>query len=118
MLTNVGACLLMFLLAAQAATVAGTWDIALETPQGTVTPSMTLQQEGEKITGAYHSTRFGEAPLEGTLRGSDIRFAVTFKFEDQPFTSSFSGTVAGDRMKGTVRFGDRGSGEWTAKKRP
>ena len=118
MLIKTGACLLLLLVAAQAANVSGNWDIALETPQGKATPWMTLSQDGEKITGTYHSARFGEARLEGTLRGSEIRFSVTFKLEDQPFTSSFAGTVEADRMKGTVRFGDRGSGDWTAKKRP
>jgi hypothetical protein len=102
--------------AAQEVRVAGTWDITLETGQGTANPSMTLAQDGEKITGTYRG-RLGESKLEGTLKGSAIQFSVTLKFQDQPMTVSYRGTVDGDTMKGTVQFGDRGSGSWTAKRR-
>ena len=108
--------LLISLAAAQEVRVAGTWDITLETGRGTANPSMTLAQDGEKITGTYRG-RLGESKLEGTLKGNAIQFSVTLKFQDQPVTISYRGTVDGDSMKGTVQFGDRGSGSWTAKRR-
>ena len=108
--------LLISLAAAQEVRVAGTWDITLETGRGTANPSMTLAQDGEKITGTYRG-RLGESKLEGTLKGNAIQFSVTLKFQDQPVTISYRGTVDGDSMKGTVQFGDRGSGSWTAKRK-
>ncbi len=108
--------LLISLAAAQEVRVAGTWDITLETGRGTANPSMTLAQDGEKITGTYRG-RLGESKLGGTLKGNAIQFSVTLKFQDQPVTISYRGTVDGDSMKGTVQFGDRGSGSWTAKRR-
>jgi len=102
--------------AVEEANVAGAWDITLQTGQGTANPSMLLTQEGEKIAGTYQG-RFGESKLAGTLKGNAIRFSITVKFQDEPVTVSYSGTVEGESMKGTVQFGDRGSGSWTAKRK-
>ena len=96
--------------------VSGTWDLTVETQQGTATPSVTLVQSGEKLSGNYHG-RMGDSKVEGTVRGSDIQFTVTLRFQDQAHMISYSGTVAGDTMKGTVQFGDRGSGTWSGKRR-
>ena len=97
--------------------VTGTWDLTVQSKQGTATPSVTLQQSGEKLAGTYHG-RMGDAKVEGTLRGNDIRFAVTLHFQDQSFVITYAGTVEKDSMKGTVQFGTRGSGTWTGKRRP
>jgi hypothetical protein len=96
--------------------VTGTWDLTVQTRQGTATPSVTLQQSGEKLSGTYHG-RMGDTKVEGTVRGNDIRFAVTLRFQDQAFVVTYTGTVDKDSMKGTVQFGDRGSGTWSGKRR-
>ena len=98
------------------ADVSGTWDLKVESPGGTATPSMTLAQEGENITGIYRG-RMGESKLEGTIKGVEIAFAVNLNFQDQAVTIVYKGTVDKDSMKGTAQFGDRGAGNWTAKKR-
>jgi hypothetical protein len=94
----------------------GTWDLTVETQQGTATPSVTLVQSGEKLSGTYRG-RMGDSKVEGSVRGSDIQFTVTLRFQDQAHVISYTGTVAGDSMKGTVQFGDRGSGTWSGKRR-
>jgi hypothetical protein len=91
----------------------GTWDLTVETQQGTATPSVTLVQSGEKLSGTYRG-RMGDSKVEGSVRGSDIQFTVTLRFQDQAHVISYSGTVAGDTMKGTVQFG---SGTWSGKRR-
>jgi len=96
--------------------VTGSWDLTVQSKQGTATPSVTLQQSGEKLSGTYHG-RMGDTRVEGTLRGNDIRFAVTLRFQDQSFVITYTGTVEKDSMKGTVQFGDRGSGTWSGKRR-
>ena len=45
--------------AAQATNVTGKWKLTLETQGGTGTPTVTLKQEGEALTGTYNG-RFGE----------------------------------------------------------
>jgi len=96
--------------------VSGTWDLRVKTQQGTATPSITLRQRGEEITGSYNG-KMGKVDLTGTLRGNNIEFTVRLKFREMPFVITYSGRVDGDAMQGTARFGDAGSGEWTGKRR-
>lgn len=96
--------------------VTGTWDLTVETQQGTANPSVTLQQSGEKLSGTYRG-RLGDSKVEGTLRGNDIQFSVTLRFQDQPLVITYTGTADRDSMRGTVQFGDRGSGTWSGKRR-
>lgn len=96
--------------------VTGTWDLTVQTQQGTATPSLALQQSGEQLSGTYHG-RMGDSKVDGTVRGKDIQFTVTLRFRDQDHVISYAGTVDTDTMKGTVQFGDRGSGTWSGKRR-
>ncbi len=96
--------------------VNGAWDLTVETRQGTATPSVTLRQDGEKISGTYHG-RMGDTALQGTLKGNNIRFSVRLKFRDQSFLVTYTGTVDGASMKGTVQFGESSSGTWSAHRR-
>jgi len=102
--------------APEAMDVTGTWDLAVETQEGTAHPSITLKQEGETITGTYQG-QMGKSNLEGTVKGNDIKFTVTLKFQDVTYTVTYTGTVGDDTMKGAARFGDAGSGTWSAKRR-
>ncbi len=96
--------------------VSGVWDLTVETQTSTAHTSVTLKQEGEKLTGTYHG-RMGDTRLEGTLKEDNIRFTVTLKFQDASIVVTYEGTVSGDTMKGTARFGDAGTGKWSAKKK-
>ena len=55
---------------AEPAKVAGVWSFSVESLVGTGHPTVTLKQEGEKITGTYDG-RYGPAPLEGTVKDSE-----------------------------------------------
>ena len=109
-------CLMSIPLLHAQADVTGTWDLTVQTQQGTATPSLALQQSGEQLSGTYHG-RMGDSKVDGTVRGRDIQFTVTLRFRDQDHVISYAGTVDTDTMKGTVQFGDRGSGTWSGKRR-
>jgi len=96
--------------------VTGTWDLAVETPQGTMTLSSTFKQEGEKLTGTQTS-QMGEMPLEGTIKGADIAFSIVIDMQGQQMTITYVGKIEGESMAGTIEFGGMGSATWTAKKR-
>ena len=96
--------------------VTGVWDLTVETQTGTAHPSITLKQDGEKITGTYRG-RMGDAKLQGTLKGEEIHFTVTLKFQEASIAVTYDGTVSGDAMRGTARFADSGTGKWSAKRR-
>jgi hypothetical protein len=100
---------------AAAFSVAGTWNLQIQTDQGPGTPSFTFIQEGEKLTGQYKGM-FGEAPVTGTLKGAEIKFSIKVSGQGQEFVIAYSGAVSGDTMQGTVKFGDQGEGSFTGKK--
>ena len=102
--------------AADPAKVAGDWTLTIESPNGTATPSASFKQDGENLTGTYKG-RFGESPLKGTIKGSDIKFTVSITTPNGDIQLEYSGTVDGDNMKGTVAFGSMGQGSFTGKRK-
>jgi hypothetical protein len=97
------------------ANISGVWNATVETSQGTGNPVFTFKQEGEKITGNYKGT-FGEAPLTGTLKGSEISFSFKVNMQGQNLDLTYTGKVDGNNMKGKAKLGDFGEADWTAKK--
>ena len=77
----------------------------------------TFKQDGEKLTGTQ-SSQMGEMPLEGTIKGADIAFAIVIDMQGQQMTITYAGKVDGETMTGTIEFGGMGSSTWTAKKQP
>lgn len=99
----------------QAKNISGTWKLTIETPNGTGTPTVTFKQEGEELTGTYKG-RFGDAPLKGTLKGNEIKFSIKVNAQGNELQIDYAGTVDGDAMKGKVKFGEFGEGDFTGKK--
>lgn len=98
------------------ADVAGTWNIMLDIGGNTATPSVTFKQDGETLTGIYHSQMVGEQKITGTIKGNDISFGFTASFDGKAVKVTYSGTVEKSTMKGKVAFGDLGEGAFSAKK--
>jgi hypothetical protein len=98
------------------ADVAGTWNISLDIGGNTATPSVTFKQDGETLTGTYHSQMLGEQKITGTIKGNDITFGFTASFDGNAVKVTYSGTVEKTTMKGKVTFGDMGEGAFSAKK--
>ena len=98
------------------ADVAGTWNIMLDIGGNTATPSVTLKQDGETLTGTYSSQLLGEQKVTGTIKGNAITFGFTASFDGNAVKVTYSGTVEKATMKGKVTFGDLGEGEFSAKK--
>jgi hypothetical protein len=101
--------------AASSPNISGAWIFAVETEQGSGSPTFTFKQEGEKLTGQYKGL-FGEAPLEGTVKGKEVKFSIKVNAQGVEGVVVYSGMIEGDSMKGTVTLGELGSGTWTAKR--
>ena len=99
-----------------AVNVTGTWVFDVQTSAGSGTPTMTFNQEGEKLTGHY-SGQLGELPLTGTVKESKITFQFDVSVEGTNLTIVYAGTVEKDSMKGTVSLGAAGDGTFTAKRK-
>jgi len=108
-----------FIGAAQSAKVdvTGKWTFTVQTDAGTGTPTVTLKQDGEKLTGHYSSQLLGEAELTGSVKGQQFTFTFTADAQGTALEVKYTGTVESkDALKGTVDLGGLGSGTFTAKR--
>ena len=97
--------------------VTGKWLFQVETGAGSGTPTVTLKQDGEKLTGHYSSMTLGEAELTGTVKGSAIQFSFVADVQGMKIDVAYSGAVENnDAMKGTVTLGGVGEGTFTGKR--
>ena len=89
----------------------GTWNAKVDLGTQTGAPTFELKQDGEKLTGKY-SGALGDAPLTGTVKGSD----VTWDFEASGAAVHYVGKISadGNKIEGTVDYGGQASGTFTA----
>jgi len=112
---NIAAALLLFSISAFAADVSGTWAMNLEA--GTAEASLTLKQDGDKVTGTYHGPR-NEAPATGTLNGNDLKLSAEINAGGQSVSLVITGKVADNKMKGSLDFAGQRSVSFTATRKP
>ena len=67
--------------ASTAPSVTGTWNVTIELPNMTATPTMVLKQVGEKVTGEYVSAQYGKFPMTGTVKGTDVVMSFEMNVE-------------------------------------
>jgi hypothetical protein len=92
------------------AKLVGTWDMTLETPQGTRNFPLVIKEEGGKLA---PSPPFTSAEVKGT----DVKMAMTVKFQDADMVITYTGKLEGDAMKGDADFGGFAQGTWSAKRK-
>jgi hypothetical protein len=99
--------------------VTGSWALEVKTEAGgTTTPSVTLKQDGEKLTGHYSSATLGEADITGTVKGNDLTFGFTATVQGMSLAVTYTGTVESNgSMNGKISLGGLGDGTFTGKKK-
>jgi len=97
--------------------LSGTWNINLNLGDVTATPSFELKQDGDKLTGKYISTMYGEAPITGTVKGSDVSIAFSMNVDGNAMNATYTGKLDGDTITGSADYGGQMSGTFTAKKK-
>jgi hypothetical protein len=81
--------------------VAGSWAITSESPQGPIQLTFNLKQEDATIGGEVASP-FGTFPLSGTLSGNELSFAFTAKIQNQEVAVTGKGAIDGNSIRGTI----------------
>ena len=109
--------LIPILLIAQEVDVSGDWEMTSQSPRGEMTRALHFDQDGQKIKVTMEGFRGDEITGEGTIEGNKIEWTMTMSTPGGEFTLTYKGTVDGDTMAGTVEMGDRGTRDWTAKKK-
>jgi hypothetical protein len=106
---------------AQPFDISGVWEFHVRSDNKlTGNPVFTFKQEGTRLSGQYRGL-FGEAPVEGKVEGSAVRFSFVGKSQGQQAVIAYSGAierVAGkESMSGKIDFGGLMGGSWTANRR-
>src|SRR5262249_31247350 len=95
-------------------TLSGTWNLAVNLGQGEKNATLSLQQEGERISGSIAGALgAGEIANASTTPGGEVRFTVPLEIEGQTKEATFAGTVSGDQMRGTVTVVGMSPGSFT-----
>jgi imidazolonepropionase-like amidohydrolase len=81
--------------------VAGSWAITSESPQGPIQLTFNLKQEDATISGEVASP-FGTFPLSGSLSGNELSFAFTAKIQNQEVAVTGKGSIDGASIRGTI----------------
>ena len=97
--------------------VTGKWAFTVQTSAGSGTSTVTLKQDGYKLTGHYSSANLGEAELTGSVEDRNIEFSFTAESQGVSFQVTYTGTIEDkDSMKGKVDLGGQAQGTFTAKR--
>ena len=89
--------------AGAAADLSGTWTLSVELAGRPQTATLTLQQQGERLTGTLQSPQ-GSSEISNGSAGADgsFRFTSVLSFGTQTIELTYAGTVSGNQMSGTV----------------
>ena len=95
--------------------VAGAWELSINGPEGPITATATLKQDGENVTGSIETPQ-GVAEMKGTYKGKALNMAFTIQGPNGAIDIKVNSEVDGTSMKGIIDFG-MGMAEFTAKKK-
>ena len=94
----------------------GKWAFSVQTEAGSGTPTVTLKQDGEKLTGHY-SGQLGDVDVAGSVKGSDFNFGFSSDLQGTKIEVTYKGTIVNkDELKGSLSIVGLGEGTFTAKR--
>jgi hypothetical protein len=100
----------------KAVDITGSWDLTVESPQGTMVITANFKQDGETLTGT-HVSEMGESPLKGTVKGVDVEYTLTIDMGGQQMSIVHKAKVDGDTMTGSADIEGMGTIAFTAKRK-
>jgi hypothetical protein len=97
------------------ANVAGTWRVQFVTPNGEAAVTMTINQDGEKLSGRVVD-EYGEYVVSGTVAGDQVTATWSVTEEGKPLQITMKGTIEGEYITGVARLGSVGEGSLEARR--
>jgi L-seryl-tRNA(Ser) seleniumtransferase len=102
---------------APAADLTGHWDVRIEYAAGTSTHGLFLRQQGNDLDGS-HRGDFITRDLTGVIDGNRVRIHSAYgEDHGDSLSFSFTGTVTGDTITGTLDMGEYLAANWTGRRR-
>ncbi|MEP7257034.1 MAG: aminotransferase class V-fold PLP-dependent enzyme [Flavitalea sp.] len=100
---------------APAANISGRWDLDIAFFSSASKHTLYLQQEDNWITGS-HKGEFTVRDLTGSIEGDQVKFRSTDHRPGDNITFTFSGTVTGDAISGSIFMGEYRTAKFTGKR--
>ena len=100
------------ILTSSVATVSGTWSMSVDSPHGNMKTSLTLKQDGTKVTGTFRS-QMPDMTVEGTFENGTLKIETSDTAEHKlVFTAKLKddGTLSG------YLSSEMGDMNWTAER--
>ena len=95
--------------------VSGTWTMNINLGQGDRGATLTLQQEGDRVTGSIAGVLgTGEISNAAMSSADELRFTVPLNLEGQTKEATFTGTLSGNEIRGAVTVVGLAPGSFTA----
>jgi hypothetical protein len=93
--------------------VAGKWDMTVDSDQGSMQTTLDVKQDGKKITGTLTGPQ-GAGPIEGEYADGKLTFSLSFDGPNGSMQIGFTATMKADgSLAGTLDFG-QGQIPWHA----
>ena len=94
--------------------LSGSWTVNINLGQGERAATLMLQQEGDRVSGSIAGS-FGTADIaNATTTADEVRFTVPLQIEGQTKEATFTGTLSGNEIRGTVTVVGAAPGSFTA----
>ncbi len=107
--------------AAPGGEASGQWAAEMEFLAANARHTFFFEQKGSELKGT-HQGLWLSGDLRGSIEGDQIRFRSSHKYEGGYLNYEFAGSIAGDRMEGTVTDmstitpGEYGQARWSARR--
>jgi hypothetical protein len=103
-------------LSAQKFDMTGEWAFEVQTDAGTGSPTFSLKQNGDKVSGKYKGL-LGEADVTGTVSGKTFKLTFSGDAQGTTINVSYDGEFeSATSVKGKMDMGGMASGTFTGKK--
>ena len=91
----------------------GTWNLEINTPRGTQTPTLTISEGADGLTGEV-AGQMGTMNLKDLAEdGNSLTFNADFNRPAGEMKLKFSATIDGDSLSGEVALGEMGTSQIT-----
>ncbi|HZN00520.1 MAG TPA: amidohydrolase family protein [Pyrinomonadaceae bacterium] len=94
--------------------LSGAWSVNINLGQGDRTITLTLQQEGERLTGSIAGPLGAGEISNASFSSGEVRFTATLNVEGQTKEATFTGRFANNEIRGSVSIPGANPGTFTA----
>ena len=94
--------------------VNGAWSLNVKFGADEKAGTLTLQQEGERVTGSIAGSLGAGEIANASMTADELRFTVPLQIEGQTKEATFTGTLSGNEIRGTVTVVGAAPGSFTA----